>query len=282
MVLFYVVIYALSFYFGASIGSFIGATSSRMDPNNKNKKLKEVFLTRSHCDSCMKQLNPLELFPVIAYISQKGKCKGCEAKIGMDYFILESICGLIALIAMIMYIGFGSIGFLELSIYLLVSYLFIYLAFYDYLYWEVPIKLIIFSYILAFVILLIALLMDSINKDIFVNHLVASGIGLLSITIIIYITKFALKLMNRPEEQGLGWGDVWIFGLVGLILGFNGLIEVFFISIFAGAVVGIIKILLQKKEMKGEMVQFVPFIALGVIISVFTNGLVFGLLFPTI
>ena len=88
----------LLFVFGASIGSFLCALASRLDPKRRETNLKQVFLSRSHCDSCMKQLSNWELIPVFSYLVQGGKCTKCKYKIPASFFIVELLTGIITVL----------------------------------------------------------------------------------------------------------------------------------------------------------------------------------------
>ena len=73
---------------GLIFGSFFNVVGIRVP-------IKETLLGRSHCPKCNKQLNAVELIPIIGYIIVKGKCKECSSPISLKYPII--CCSLIGL-----------------------------------------------------------------------------------------------------------------------------------------------------------------------------------------
>ena len=74
MLIFFTVIAAV---FGAVMGSFLNCAAWRIAHG-------ESFLKgRSHCPNCGHVLGPLELIPVLSWVIQGGKCKGCGQKISI-------------------------------------------------------------------------------------------------------------------------------------------------------------------------------------------------------
>ncbi len=49
---------------------------------------------RSFCPSCGRTLTWSENIPVLSYVLQRGRCRGCGAAIGLRYILLELGCGL--------------------------------------------------------------------------------------------------------------------------------------------------------------------------------------------
>ena len=60
-----------AFVFGASLGSFANVMADRL-------RVKSFWNSRSECLNCGKELSWRELFPIISYLYQKGKCKSCK------------------------------------------------------------------------------------------------------------------------------------------------------------------------------------------------------------
>ena len=65
------------------IGSFLSVLVVRL-PRGE-----DVVTSRSQCRSCGKRLSPLELLPVVSWLTQGGRCRQCGAKIGWLYPVLE-------------------------------------------------------------------------------------------------------------------------------------------------------------------------------------------------
>ena len=65
--------------------------------------------------------------------------------------------------------------------------------------------------------------------------------------------------------QGMGGGDVKLAGLVGLLVGFPGVLVSLWITIVSGGLVAVLLLLLRKKGRK-DAIPFGPFLALGAMI----------------
>ena len=73
---------------------------------------------------------------------------------------------------------------------------------------------------------------------------------------------FLLVALSYP--QGMGAGDVKLAGLIGLLVGFPGVLIALWISVVSGGLVAITLLLLRKKTRK-DALPFGPFLALGAI-----------------
>jgi leader peptidase (prepilin peptidase)/N-methyltransferase len=80
---------------GPIIGSFVGAAAIRAP------RRETVVHGRSRCDSCRAALTAIELIPIISYITQRGRCRRCNATIAMDQIVAEIGGAIIAILALI-------------------------------------------------------------------------------------------------------------------------------------------------------------------------------------
>jgi len=80
---------------GAIVGSFIGAALERMPAG------RSVVTGRSACDSCGKALTVQELVPVLSWLVQRGRCRACDAPIGVWQIVCELGAAAIAMIAVL-------------------------------------------------------------------------------------------------------------------------------------------------------------------------------------
>ena len=60
---------------GAVVGSFLGVVLIRL-PDGR-----ALFMARSACDTCDKELEPFELVPILSWAVQGGKCRECGSAI---------------------------------------------------------------------------------------------------------------------------------------------------------------------------------------------------------
>ena len=77
----YVVLVALM------LGSFINLAADRI-PRGES-----VIRPRSHCRSCGRQLNAIDLLPVIGYALRGGRCASCKTPFGFAAPVVEAVSG---------------------------------------------------------------------------------------------------------------------------------------------------------------------------------------------
>ncbi len=69
--------------FGAAVGSFLNVLVYRL-PRNLS-----IAFPPSHCPACGHRLGVRDLFPLLSYLAQGGKCRYCRAPIPIRYFLVE-------------------------------------------------------------------------------------------------------------------------------------------------------------------------------------------------
>lgn len=72
---------------GLMAGSFINLAADRL-PRGES-----VVSPRSHCRACGRQLNVLDLLPVVGYLLRGGRCATCRSAIGAASPLVEAVCG---------------------------------------------------------------------------------------------------------------------------------------------------------------------------------------------
>jgi len=70
------------FMFGAAIGSFLNVVVLRHEAGKK-------LTGRSMCPHCGRQLSWHELVPIVSWLWQRGRCRGCDARISCQYPLVE-------------------------------------------------------------------------------------------------------------------------------------------------------------------------------------------------
>ena len=76
-------------------GSFVNLAADRL-PRGES-----VIHPRSHCRSCGRQLNVVDLLPVAGYLVRSGRCATCKTRIGAASPIVEATCGGLMLVALL-------------------------------------------------------------------------------------------------------------------------------------------------------------------------------------
>lgn len=77
------------FAIGALFGSFFSLATYRL-PRHE-----DIVATRSYCPNCKHRLEFFDLIPVLSYLIRGAKCKYCNDKISMRYFLLELTNGIL-------------------------------------------------------------------------------------------------------------------------------------------------------------------------------------------
>ena len=244
------------FIFGAVVGSFLNATVYRV----KNKE--DFIVARSKCESCNHVLSPLDLVPVLSYIFLRGKCRYCKEKIHKRDFFFEIITGIVFLL----YFNFLSFNYLvnnsifvyvNIALYLIIICIFLYIGLYDFLYYEISDKLVLYSSIIIFIYFSVSYYFGYISLYSILNHVVTGIIVAGLFLFIILITK----------GEGMGGGDMKLVFLMGLILGYPAILYVLFVSFVLGAVIGLILILVKNKTLRSS-IPFAPFLSSSIILYI--------------
>lgn len=68
-------------------GSFINLAADRL-PRGES-----LLRPRSHCRSCHRQLNLVDLLPIAGYALRGGRCASCAAPIGVGAPFVETVAG---------------------------------------------------------------------------------------------------------------------------------------------------------------------------------------------
>ncbi|WP_137898750.1 A24 family peptidase [Sphingomonas sp. 2SG] len=78
---------------GAIFGSFIAALVIRWPAG------RSIADGRSACDACGRTLAPVELVPIVSFVAQRGRCRGCDARIDPGHLWIELAALAIGLLA---------------------------------------------------------------------------------------------------------------------------------------------------------------------------------------
>ncbi len=247
MVAFRIIFEILAFVLGASFGSFAALVAYRLP------KGISIIKPDSYCTHCQKPIKTIDNIPVLSWIILKGKCRYCNAKIGVFSLIME-ICG--GLGFMLTYLEYGvTLKTLPIVVSLLaLIFLFLIMAAIDYETHEIyNITLVLFAIIAVFVSIYRILLFN----ESFIQHLLGLVLGVCFFGSIKLVSKIITK------RNALGSGDVYLVGIGGLMLGAFPLLIAILIATFSGSVIELTKIKLGKSEREVE-IAFGPYLLFGI------------------
>ncbi|WEG16109.1 prepilin peptidase [Alkalihalophilus pseudofirmus] len=229
------------FVFGLTFGSFFNVVGLRVPAGES------IVAPRSHCTTCDRDLSTRELIPVFSYLFQKGKCRGCGTKISPLYPIVELVTGLSFSGAYVL-LGWSY----ELIVALLLISLLAIIFVSDIRYMLIPDKILLF-----FTPLFLLLRLAVAPLDPWWSSLVGAAVG------------FGLLLLIAVISRGgMGGGDIKLFAVLGLVLGWHDVLLAFFFSCLYGTIIAGIGMAAGKVKRK-KPIPFGPFIVLGALTAYF-------------
>lgn len=229
-------IFAL-FTIGLFIGSFLNVLIDRLPRNEK-------ITGRSYCESCKKTLTWKDLIPVISFVYLHGKCRYCKTKLPLYYPFVEIVTGVMfALTFGIMNYESGIMDLLTLAYSLFIVSIMTAIFFADLKHGIIPDKILLAGILVSLPVIFI------IHNSLFMIQ-IASAIGAFGFMLLLYLVT---------KGKGMGFGDVKLAFLMGLILGFPGIFYSIYLAFLTGGVFAIILVLWKKRGLKSQ-VPFGPFL----------------------
>jgi len=269
----------LYFLLGLFLGSFLNNVAYRL------VKGEEFLFSRSKCPYCKKELSWYELIPILSFVIQKGKCRNCKNKISLRYPLTEIITGFFTYGCAIksgLLINLNLSNFL-LFLYLLFFYSILFvLALYDLETFYIEEKTFYFGLIgwLIFSIIFVFVKEPDFNLTNGFNYFFNFHLKQIKYSFILnslfrgFISSiFILLLFILTLGKGIGLGDLKLAFFLGLFLGFGDLIALILLSSFLGTVIGIYKILKNKKFF--NEIPFIPLVFASAFILLFLGEYLF-------
>ncbi|KGX93478.1 prepilin peptidase [Pontibacillus halophilus JSM 076056 = DSM 19796] len=235
------------FFIGLALGSFYNVVGLRVP------KGESVIKGRSHCTTCNRTLKASELVPVVSYLLQRGACKGCGSRIRPLYPVTELSTGLLFAVS---YLSFGLSGEFFVAVIFISLFAIIFVS--DMAYMIIPDKVLLF-----FLPLLLAARVYTPLTP-WYDSLIGAVVGFLLLFVIIMASR-----------GGMGAGDMKLFGVIGLVLGWKLTLLAFFLSTLYGTI-GSISLLAFRIIDRKNPIPFGPYIILGSLTSYFIGDELLG------
>ncbi|MGI9860042.1 prepilin peptidase [Moorella naiadis] len=227
------IIQVLIIFLGLTIGSFLGLCIARI-PRGES-----VVYPPSRCDACGRRLGPVELLPVLGYLIHRGRCRHCGAPVPRWYPELEVLTAAIYLSL------WQHFGLSPLTIkYAFLASLLLVIAGIDLQTCTIPDPLVWLGLAAGLVFL-------PLGEVPWSAALLGAGLG-----------GGLLLLIAVLSRGGMGGGDVKVALVMGLFLGWPETLLALFLAVLAGAVVGLMLMLLEHRGRRDPL-PFTPFLALG-------------------
>jgi leader peptidase (prepilin peptidase)/N-methyltransferase len=244
----FIVIFVL---LGMGVGSFLNVCCDRLPARES------LLYPPSHCAACQHRLSARDKIPIFSYLWLRGRCRYCQASIPRRLLWVEIstavLFGYLYWHYMVWHDGSG----IELAVAAFYCCLFIVLLVIDLERGLILNKVIYPAMAVALLISIffsLFFLQSEIVPEI-KQAAIGGGIGLVLFLLIVLISR-----------GGMGWGDVKLAALVGLVTGFPLVFVALLMGIILGGVVAVILLTLKIKKRK-EAIPFGPFLSLAAIVT---------------
>ena len=238
----------LAFVLGLSVGSFVNVAADRL-PGGRS-----LVKPRSFCDSCNRTLSTLDMIPIVSYLWLRGRCRYCGAHIPLRVPLAELATGVLFTIA---YLRFGY-GVETIVICFALTLLMI-VTLID-LEHGLILNVVVFPTMAVLVV--VAPFWSELGLDRPLLGSLGMPASLLNSLIAGFGAFLAFLAIAIVSPNGMGAGDVKFAGVLGLLLGFPGVLFALWLAVVGGGVVAAAFLLLRKRGRKDAM-PFGPFLALG-------------------
>lgn len=256
----------LSFIFGASLGSFANVVADRL-------RVKPIFGGRSMCLNCSKKLSWHELIPIVSFLKQKGRCNKCNSKLSGLYLWSEIVAGFLVAtlpVAILQYVDILSDPknlYYAIFLFFVISFTIAFsiaIIIYDLRHMLVPFEI-------ALILLLIGMISTIVRQYIYGFNVYDFFSGAIVAAPYTFLYLFS-------KGKWVGMGDVFIYAAFGFIFGLPIGSTMFFYSVWLGAVVSLMLVIMYKREysLKSE-IPFTPFIIIGGLLAFYTHSDILGL-----
>lgn len=244
----------LSGILGLAIGSFLNVVIWRM-PRGES-----LSSPPSACPKCGHAIRPRDNIPVLSWLILRGKCRDCAEPISLRYPLVE-LCTALFFVGVTAWTSTQSAGLWLAPAYLYFAAVSVALALIDLDTGKLPNRIVLPSLLVAPVLLA----MESFVSGDWWPLLwaIVGGVAL--------FTFYFILVLIYPK--GMGFGDVKLAALVGIMLGYLGwgsLIVGAFAAFLLGGVLSIVLLSLGKATRKTG-IPFGPWMLLGAWV-----GIVFG------
>jgi leader peptidase (prepilin peptidase)/N-methyltransferase len=242
----------LVFAIGASVGSFLNVVADRLPAGQS------LVSPRSHCPNCKRQIPTRELLPIVSYLWLRGKCRVCGEKIPLRVFGIEAITGLLFVVVYLKFDYSVTFAVVSAGVAFLMAIAII----------DLEHRLILNRMVLPAMAVMLVLSPFwtelGIDREFVVdNTYLASLLNSLAAGIGAFVIFFVVAIIY---PAGMGGGDVKMAGMLGLMVGYPGIILTLWGAVVVGGAVAITLLVLGRRSRK-DAIPFGPFLSLGGIIA---------------
>ena len=248
--------------FGLLLGSFLNVVILRLpkrlewewqrdsrevlgEPDTYDPPPPGIVVERSHCPQCKRQLRWYDNIPVLSWVIQRGRCRGCAARISIQYPLVELLTAVL-MVACVWRFGFGWQGFGAMVFTgFLIS--------------------------LSGIDLRTQLLPDQLTLPLMWLGLIAAAdnlymstkpalLGAVAGYLCLWVVWWVFKQLTGKE--GMGHGDFKLLAAIGAWTGLNGILPTVLLSSLVGAIIGSIWLAAKGRD-KATPIPFGPYLAVA-------------------
>jgi leader peptidase (prepilin peptidase)/N-methyltransferase len=237
---------------GICLGSFLGVLISRLPRGLP------FLWGRSFCSRCKRRIPWFDNLPLVSFFLLGGKCRYCRNPISWREPLVELTTGVLTVAVWNSFSLRTPISNIQYPISSVV-------------YWWILVWGLI---VIFFVDLEHQIIPDEILVPLIILSLLFNGVSrfyflILNLVPTAVVAAFLFLLLHLVTRgKGMGFGDVKLVFLVGLIFGCPKAIIALYLAFLTGAIAGIILILGRKAKL-GQKIAFGPFLALSTWITIF-------------
>lgn len=207
---------------GLVVGSFVNAVIYRMHAGGS------IVTGRSACPSCGHRLLARDLLPIVSFLALAGKCRRCKEPISRQYPLVELAT---AVLFVALWMRFGlTLSFALLAV--CASFLVVIFVY------DLKHQLILDRVTIPAIV--IAALASVARGLPWASILIGAAIGFL-----VFFLQFVLS-----KGTWVGGGDIRLGALMGVLLGWQGVLLALFLAYITGALAAIPLLALKRKTMK--------------------------------
>lgn len=235
-------------FLGLAVGSFLNVVIGRLRAGETG------WRSRSRCPECHAVLRPSELVPLFSFLALRGKCRSCSKPISWQYPLVEFSTMLLFLASFWAHggdagaLGGGALLLLRDWVFIAALMIVFVIDLRDMVVFDsVTLPMVVVAFLFNFAA-------GHDPRNLFLAALAGAGFFLFQYVI--------------SNGRWIGGGDIRIGGMMGMMLGFPGVVLALFMSYVIGAVAALGLLAAGKARWSGQM-AFGTFLSVGTVLVLF-------------
>ena len=207
---------------------------------------------RSLCIHCGRQLTWSENIPLLSFVVLRGQCRTCHQRIPPDYFWVELVTPILFVLAASIDLAHGITNPWHIWRDLFFVALLLVIFVYDAKYYLILTRVVYGGAVVGFLINYVVLHVSPVNM--LLGAIVGAGF---------FWMQYVLS-----RGRWIGGGDVRLGLMMGILLGWPGVLVALFMAYVLGAFVSLGLLALRKKTLRSQL-PFGTFLAIGTLVALF-------------